>query len=131
MMKTTTRYAVAVALAGALAASAATPSFARGGRTAAAAGIGFAAGALIGAAAANSNGYYYEPGYSYGPYAYGPGYAAGSYAYEPEVVYRAPVRASGGRCWVQSHLDQDDGMPTGGNTGYWGSCAEPNARRAR
>ncbi len=94
-MRTFTKYAGAVALAGALAMAAATPSQARwngrghwhhGGGAAVA---GFAAGALIGAAAANS---YYGPDY-YGPdYAYDPGYAASpydSYAYETgPTVYR-------------------------------------------
>lgn len=48
-----------------------------GGRAAAAAGIGFATGAIVGGAIASSNrGYYYgEPyGYSGGAYAYDPGY---------------------------------------------------------
>jgi hypothetical protein len=48
------------------------------GRGAAAAGIGFAAGALVGGAIASSNrGYYYNEPYAYssGPYAYDSGYA--------------------------------------------------------
>jgi hypothetical protein len=92
IMKTFTRYAGAVALAGAFALAAATPSQARwhGRHGGGAAVAGFAAGALIGAAAANS---YYGPDY-YGPdYAYAPGYAYepgyDSYAYEPgPTVYR-------------------------------------------
>ena len=47
-MRTILKYAAAVALTGALAVAAATPSEARHGRNAAA-GIGFVAGALIGA----------------------------------------------------------------------------------
>jgi hypothetical protein len=76
----------AVALSGALLVAAASPSFAQRGRTAAAAGIGFAAGAMIGAAAANSGAYYgYGPAYSYGPgYSYGPFEAPG---YEPAPAY--------------------------------------------
>ncbi|MEA2951435.1 MAG: hypothetical protein QOJ96_955 [Alphaproteobacteria bacterium] len=137
MLKTTTRYAVTAALAGALAISAATPSFARNGRIAAAVGGGLVAGAVIGAAAANANNYnYYEPGPAYGPYAYSSGYVAGpyagdAYAYEPEPVYQAPARAYAGRCWVPVHFDQDDGMPGADTLGHWGSCAEPNARLAR
>jgi hypothetical protein len=87
-MKTFLKFAGAVALTGAIALAAATPSEARGGRNAAAA-IGFGAGAIVGAAAASSynngyygNGYYAEPGYA-------PGYAYESgYAYEPAM---APV----------------------------------------
>jgi hypothetical protein len=81
------------ALTGALAIAAATPSQARHGRNAALIG-GFAAGALIGAAAAN-NGYYYgpgyyydEPGYTYAPYPYDD--APDAYAYEPAPVYGGP-----------------------------------------
>jgi hypothetical protein len=91
-MRTFIKYAGAAALAGTLAIAAATPSQARpwhhGGGAAVA---GFAAGALIGAAAANS---YYGPDY-YGPgYAYDSDYAYAaspydSYAYEPgPTVYR-------------------------------------------
>lgn len=90
-MKTVWKYATAVALAGTLALAAATPSEARNGRNAAMIG-GFAAGAVIGAAAASANnGYYYGPGYASG-YAYQPGYA-----YEPayaEPVYAEPVYAA-------------------------------------
>ena len=73
-MKTFIRYAAAATLAGALAVAMATPSQARHGRNAALIG-GFAAGALIGAAAANGGYGYYGPGYGY----YGPGYAGGPY----------------------------------------------------
>jgi hypothetical protein len=131
MMKMTTKYAVTAALAGALAISAATPSFARNGRIAAAAGAGLVAGAVVGAAAANANNGYYGPNAYSSGYVAGP-YASNAYAYEPEPVYQAPARAAyGGTCWVQLHRDQDDGMPDGDTLGYWGSCAEPNARAVR
>ncbi len=84
-MKTMTKQALMLAAAGILAISVATPTFARNGRIAAAAGIGFVAGTVLGAAAANANaGYYYDPGYAYVP-APAPvyGYAKGSYAYVP------------------------------------------------
>ena len=91
-MKTLFKFAVAATLTGALALAATTPSEARGGRNAAA-GIGFAAGALLGAAAASSarNGYYADDGYYYGEpgYAYGSNYYEG-YAYEPAPVYSGP-----------------------------------------
>ena len=73
------KYAAAAAVTGALALAAASPSQARHGRHAAA--IGFGAGGLVGAAAANAaynGGYYYAPGY-YGDYAYEPGYGPGYY----------------------------------------------------
>ena len=61
-MKHQNTHVAALALAGALAVTAATPSFADN-RWGYAAG-GFAAGALVGAAAANANaGYYYGPTY--------------------------------------------------------------------
>jgi hypothetical protein len=86
-MKMFIKYASAAALAGALAVAMATPSQARHGRNAALIG-GFAAGAVIGAAAANS---YYGPGYGYydDGYAYAPGYAD-AYAYEPAPNYYGP-----------------------------------------
>lgn len=108
MMTRTTKAATVLALAGALAVTAATPSFARNGRIGA--GIaGFAIGAMVGAAAASSNrgsyyyagepyayqpSYGYEPGYAYQPgYAYRPGpvYEPGS-AYEPLDGYRRAWR---------------------------------------
>ena len=76
------RYAVAATLTGALALAAMTPSEARDGRNAAAA-IGFGAGALVGAAAANAtNNGYYGSGYGY--------YDEPVYAYEPAPVYVEP-----------------------------------------
>jgi hypothetical protein len=85
-MKTVLKYAAAVALTGALALAAVSPSQARGGRNAAAA-IGFGAGALVGAAAASNYCYYDRGGYGPG-YAYDPGYAyEDNYAYEAAPVY--------------------------------------------
>lgn len=88
-MRTTMKYATALALTGALAVAAATPSQARHWHNGAAIGVGIAAGALAGAAIAGANsGYYYGP--DYGPdYAYDPGYA-GDYAYEPAPAYYGP-----------------------------------------
>src|SRR5262245_17801742 len=86
-MKTIAKYATAVALTGALALAAASPSEARHGRNAAA--IGFGVGAVAGAAIASSaynSGYYGDPGYGY---AYAPGYAYDSYAYDPGYAYVA------------------------------------------
>ena len=83
-MRMVTKLATIAALAGALAMPMTTASYARDGRNAAAA-IGFGAGALVGAAAANS-------AYGYGPayYDYGPGHD--TYAYEPGYEYEtAPV----------------------------------------
>jgi hypothetical protein len=80
----------------------------------AAAGVGFAAGALVGSAIANSN-YYGGYGYYGGPYynaplASGGYYDAPVYA-APEPVYRA---APGGRCWISTGGD--------GRYGYWAAC---------
>ncbi len=104
MLNRTTKFAAAVALAGALAVTAvATPSYARGGRIAA--GIaGFAAGAAIGAATSG----YYGPGY-YGGYAYGPGYDGGPYAYEPGYVYD-----SGPDYYARRHHSYQSGCPVQG-----------------
>ncbi|MGN6570799.1 MAG: hypothetical protein ACTHLO_05240 [Pseudolabrys sp.] len=126
---TKTKLLTAVALVGAIA-MAATPGYARDGRNAAAA-IGFGAGALVGAAAANAannNAYYgsgyYEPGYAYDRgYAYDPGYVEEqpAYAYEPApvVTYSAgPGWDHGGQCWIST--DQGRGY------GYYGACAQHN-----
>jgi hypothetical protein len=105
MMNRMTKSATALALAGALAVTAATPSFARSGRHVAAGIIGFAAGAAIGAAAANANrGYYYgEPTGYYGGYAYEPGYVV-----EPGYVYESPRRYyRGSRCAVEGAYRPD------------------------
>ncbi|HET7681954.1 MAG TPA: hypothetical protein VFK79_17685 [Xanthobacteraceae bacterium] len=76
-------YVAAVALAGALAVASATPSLADS-RWGYAAG-GFAAGALVGAAAANAHAGYWGPGY-----AYHPGYQGFAYEPAPTVVAPAP-----------------------------------------
>jgi hypothetical protein len=119
-MRTYLKYAAALALTGALAVAAATPSEARHGRNAAAAGIGFVAGALLGAAAAANSGYYDGPGFYYGPSYYGPGdYDAGPYAYEPAPIYVQPAprryyRSGGGGCWHVTDADR--------GYGYYGAC---------
>ena len=83
-----TQAAAVLAFAGALATTAATPSFADS-RWGYAAG-GFAVGAVVGAAAANANArYYYGPGYAYYPY----GYAYYPYAYEGYAYEPAPAEA--------------------------------------
>jgi hypothetical protein len=122
-MNIKTKLLTAAALAGVLAMSA-TPGYAAHGRNAAAA-IGFGAGMLAGAAAANAaNGTYYdEPGYAYEPgYAEAPVYAAPpAYAYEPErpMVYTAgPGWNHDGQCWIST--DQSRGF------GYYGRCAQHN-----
>lgn len=100
------KFAAAAAMTGALALSLATPSEARDGRNAAAIG-GFAAGAVVGAAVANSanNGYYEDRGYYqdrgyyarrdsyYGEpaYAYEPRYAP---SYDPAAVAPYPYEAT-------------------------------------
>ena len=87
------KYAGAATLTAALALAAVSPSQARDGRNAAAA-IGFAAGAVVGAAVASSaydNGYYYD-GYAYDPgYAPGPGYYAPGPAYYDDYAYEGPA----------------------------------------
>jgi hypothetical protein len=106
----------AVALTGALVISAATPGYARNGRNAAAA-IGFGAGALVGAAAANAaNNSYYGPRYYEPGYAYEPGYVEEpGYAYESDaVVSYGPRRGYGGQCWIST--DSSRGY------GYYGAC---------
>ncbi len=115
-MKRIGKYSAAAVLTGALAIASATPSQARHGRIAAA-GIGFAAGALVGAAAANAA---YGPSY-YGPAYYGPGPYYAPYAYEPAPVYAepAPVYAApvpARQCWHAT--DKDRGF------GYYGACTK-------
>ncbi len=97
MTKLLTHAALAAVLAGAFAVTTTTPSRADND-TWIAAGAGFAAGTLIGAAAANANanvyygpGYAYAPGYPYGyasayPYGYASAYPYG-YAYAPAPAY--------------------------------------------
>jgi hypothetical protein len=97
-MKSIFKPAIVLGIAGALALASMTPSQARV-RPWVAAGIGLAAGAAIGAAAANANGYYgngyaYSYGPQYGAYAYDPYYAAAPYVaapyYAPAPAYMAP-----------------------------------------
>jgi hypothetical protein len=94
-MKTIFKFATTVALTGALALAAASPSEARNGRNAAA--IGFGVGALAGAAIASSAynngyyGYYADPGYAYAPgYAYDTAPVYDSYAYDGYAYAPAP-----------------------------------------
>ena len=93
-MKTLIKYTAAVALTGAIALAAATPSEARNGRNAAA--IGFGVGAIAGAAIASSaynGGYYGYGGYGYydePAYAYSPGYVYNSYGYDSYAYAPAP-----------------------------------------
>ena len=93
-MKTLIKYTAAVALTGAMALAAATPSEARNGRNAAA--IGFGVGAIAGAAIASSaynGGYYGYGGYGYydePAYVYSPGYVYDSYGYDSYAYAPAP-----------------------------------------
>jgi hypothetical protein len=86
-----------------------------GGRGWAGAGVGFAAGALVGSAIASSNRGYYGGGY-YGGYGGGyydaPVYAAPAPIYVQPEVYAAPVQP--GRCWINTDGD--------GRYGYWAAC---------
>ena len=122
-MRNIAKFATAAALLGAMA-IATTPSQAEHGRNAAA--IGFGAGALVGAAAANAaaNNAYYgpddAPAYYGGGYAYEPGYA-----YEAQPAYDEPAYAAEpapmlapSSCWVST--DNTRGY------GYRGSCASNN-----
>ncbi len=117
-MKRMIKYAAAVSVAGVLSLGMAAPSQAAHGRNAAAA-IGFGAGALVGAAAANATtpGYYGGPDdtygrpYAYAPrrvyapgYAYGSGYAPGDEAYGYEPAGRG---WSGSGCATQGSYGQD------------------------
>jgi hypothetical protein len=116
-MKTILKYASVAALTGAMALAAATPSQARywhhGGGGAIA---GFAAGALVGAAVANSYygpGYYYAPDYGYAPgYAYAPGPYYDAYAYAPAPTYYS------GRTYYRSNPGcSSSGSPASQNFG--------------
>jgi hypothetical protein len=91
--------AMALALAGALTAGAASTASARSWKPWAAAGAGFAAGAIVGSALTAPRYYGYGPSYS--GYAYEPGYAVtydtapayDAYAYSPGVAYETTVVA--------------------------------------
>jgi hypothetical protein len=114
---------LAAALVGVVTLAAATPTFARSWRPWAAAGAGFAAGAIIGAAAANSRAYYgpgyygYGPGYSGGYYA--PGYESYAYAPPPAAYERAPTVTYRSR-----YLDPKSSCANAGNYGRldYSSC---------
>lgn len=124
MIKLKTHAALAAVLAGAVVLGVAAPSFAGGNDAAVAAGVGFAAGTVVGAAAANANAnvYYEEPGYVYAPgpgyvYAPAPGYvyAPGTYAYSP-----GPTLGVG--------VNGDIGNDTYVNGRYVGSDPDPRIR---
>jgi hypothetical protein len=111
-MRTLSKYAAAATLTGALALVAATPSQARWGGhhwhgNGAAAAIGFGAGALLGAAAANT---YYGPQY----------YAPGPYAYEPGPDYYAPESSYGYAAPAPRYY----GYPSNSSTDCWRSSAK-------
>jgi hypothetical protein len=110
-MRTIMKYAAALTLTGALAVAAATPSQARHWHNGAAIGAGFAAGAIVGAAAVSANDGY--NGYYDGQdYAYEPGYA-GDYAYEPGPGY------SGSRYYRNgNNVNTRDCMGSPGSLGY-------------
>lgn len=76
-MKPFVKNSLTLALVGTITAAAASPTFARTWRPAAAAGAGFVAGTAVGAAAANAAAY----GPAYQSYAYVPGQAYGSSGY--------------------------------------------------
>jgi hypothetical protein len=109
------KFATAAAVAGALAVPMATPSQAawrhhHGGNGAAAA-IGFGAGALIGAAAANAAA---GPGYYDNGYAYDRGYD--SYAYDPAPAYEyAPAYRTG---WNASDMREQQCTLSPGSVNY-------------
>lgn len=131
--------AVALGLAGAMAAS--VPAFAapvmssaatlkqagtsdviqvrRWGRAAAAAGIGLAAGAIIGSMANQGyyGGYYGGPyAYGYAPYSYygGPVYAAPAPVYRYSAPAYVGPSSRTGSCWITTGGD--------GRYGYWAAC---------
>ncbi len=81
-MKPFVKSVAALGVIGALALTVATPSEARSRWAPAAAG--FAVGAIVGAAVANSNGRYYD-GYAYESYPYSPSYGYDAYGYEPRT----------------------------------------------
>jgi hypothetical protein len=121
-MRTISKIAVAVALTGAMALAAATPSEARYGRNAAIIG-GVAAGVLLGAAITNSNNGYYGDSAYYGErgYAYygerGYAYSPDGYAYSPGPAYQQ------GRCWHATDSDR--------NFGYYTDCGPQPSNRQR
>ena len=119
-MNTLVKTSMALAVAGVMSAAAITPSAAQSGRTWAAAGAGFAAGALIGAAAANANnGYYYTaPSYGYAGPVYEP---APAYLYEPAPTYYYP-RTYGGNVGSPNYSYNPYVCSTDEGYGRRGSC---------
>jgi hypothetical protein len=101
-MKPFVKPLAAAGLATALVATAATPSLARD-RAWAAAGVGFLAGTVIGATAANANAYYYGGPYGYyDSYAYAPRYTyAPAYTYAPVDAYAYAPAYAGPRYYYQ------------------------------
>ncbi len=97
--------AATAALLGAVALASATPGEARN-RWVGPAAAGFAAGTVVGAAAANS--YAYAPGYYQQGYAYTPGYdayASGGSVYAAPGYYRGQVSSSNG-CVTEGNYGQ-------------------------
>ncbi len=116
-MNNLTKCAAIVAVAGTFTAATVTAGMARDWRPWAAAGAGFAAGAVVGSAAANVRAGYYGPGHYGHGYAYGPsyGYASAPRYYVEEPGYQAYAAAPGaGGCWVAT--DSHRGY------GYYGAC---------
>jgi hypothetical protein len=105
-MRVRNTHVAALALAGALAVTAVTPSLAldRWG----AAGLGFAAGAVVGAAAVNANAGYYGPGYAYEPYGYASAPSAG-YAYAAAPGYYYAPSYTLGRSAHAPNFDPENG----------------------
>jgi hypothetical protein len=76
------KHVAVICIAGALAVASTLPASAARRNVAAGFAIGAVAGAVLGAAAANSGGYGYAPGY-YAPGYYAPGYYGPGYGYAP------------------------------------------------
>ena len=106
-MNAIAKSAAVLAAAGTLITATATPGEARSGRWVAA-GAGFAAGALIGAAAVNAHaGYYYGPLYGYyDSFAYAPS----DYGYEPGPTYTYQYRTYPGYYGSGAYSPRYDGQ---------------------
>jgi hypothetical protein len=120
--------AMALVLAGALTAGAASTASARSWKPWAAAGAGFAAGAVVGSALTAPR--YYGYGQAYSGYAYEPGYAMtydtapayDSYAYSPDVTYQSTVVTPS---YYGGYYGPNRGCATRGNYGGkvdYGAC---------
>jgi len=118
---------IALALAGAVTASAASTAAARSWKPWAAAGAGFIAGAAVGSALAAPR--YYGPAYS--GYAYEPGYAVtydtapayDAYAYSPGVAYESTTVVPS--YYYGGYYGPNRGCATRGNYGGkvdYGAC---------